>query len=436
MDPLWIGAAGFGVVFVLLFTGQPVAVALGVTGLGGLWLLEDAGFAFAVAKTLPYNALADYAWAVLPMFVLMGALAETGGLTTQLFRAAQAWLSWMRGGLLLAVIAGSAAFSAVSGSTMVNAAVFTRLALPEAVAQGYSRVWTIGAIATAGTLAAMIPPSLTMVLYSLITEQSVGALLLAGVLPGLLNVTLYMIMALGLAWFAPGAAPPRRRFAEADLMSMARALWRVWPMAALMGLVLGGLFGGLFTPSAAGAMGAGGALLLTLTQRKAGGRALARSFREAASLAGSLLAVIVGGLLFSRFLVVTGGAEAFTDAAVSVIATPAGLLLVISVAYLVLGCVMDTASLTIVTLPIFFAMAERFGVDPIWFGVIFVKLIEIAVLTPPVGLNLFAAYSAAGGAVNFRDVVVGALPFLAMDILCLACLVAFPPLATWLPGML
>lgn len=435
MDPLIIGAIAFGAVLCLLFLGIPVALGLGMAGVVGLWLVMGDVFALSIAQTLPFGALSNYTWAVLPMFVLMGNFAAAGGLTDDVFEAAEMWLARLRGGMYLAVIAGSASFAAASGSTIVNAVVFTRLALPRMLARGYSRVLSIGSITAAGTFAAMIPPSLTMVIYAIMTEQSVGGLLLAGVIPGLLSAALYAGMILTIVRVNPGLAP-RTDGMHTALAPRLRALRKTWGMAALVCLVLGGIYTGAFAPSAAGAIGAAGAFVLAVRRKGLHNKWVLNSLTDSANISCSLLAVIVGGLLFSRFLVAAGVIDAITVTVAEHITTRWELLTALCIMYMLLGCVIDTASMMIVTLPFVYPLIRNYGIDPIWFGVVFTKLIEIAVVTPPVGLNLYAAMAAAGKDVTFRDVALGVLPFVCMDAITLVLLLAFPALSTWLPSLM
>jgi tripartite ATP-independent transporter DctM subunit len=297
---------------------------------------------------------------------------------------------------------------------------------------GYSRSFSIGCITAAGTFAAMIPPSLTFVIYAMLTEQSVGKLLIAGIVPGLLSVAAYGLLVAALIRLRPRLAPdPSRQ--PPSLASRIRALKGAWGMALIAVIVLGGLYAGIFPPSGAGAAGAFGAFLLAARKLGLRRKWLTASLTDSASVSCRLFAIILGGLIFSRFLVVSGAVGGLTSAMTGFIQTPVMLIVTLAVLYLLLGCFIDTASMMIVTLPIVFPLISTFDINPIWFGVIFVKLIEIAVITPPVGLNLFAALSAAGGRATYRDVVRGVTPFLAADAAVLALLIAFPRLSTWLP---
>ena len=432
MDPLTIGYASVAALFLLLVLGIPVGVAMGLLGFVGLYAGFGEAFAFGQLTTLPFAVTSNYAWAVLPLFVLMGVMAQESGVTARLFRAADLWLREFRGGLYQAVIVGSAVFAAVSGSTIVNAVVFTRLAYPEMAAAGYAKSLSLGAIAAAGTFAAMIPPSITMVIYAILTEQSVGTLLIAGVIPGMLTAFVYLAGIVVTVRIKPRLAPPVQR--RANLPEKVRSLAYVWPIAALLVLVLGGIYSGLFPPSAAGAVGALGALCLALQQNRWRPHGwLLRALEDAAAISCIIFVILVGGLLFSRMLVVTGVIDGFVDIIVDLAGSPLRFLVIVSLMYIVLGCFLDTASMMVVTLPFVFPAVVDLGIDPVWFGIILVKLIEISVITPPVGINLFAVLGAADGQVSYTQIVNGVLPFLLFELIVLALLIAIPDLATWLP---
>ena len=266
MDPIIVGYAGAGLLFVFLAIGIPVGVAMAAIGISGMILGAGELLTWGQLRVLPFWVVNNYAFAVLPMFVLMGVMAEASGITRDVFYASDLWLRRLRGGLYQAVIVGSAVFAAISGSTIVNAVVFTRIAFPHLLRFGYSKSLSIGAIAGSGSFAAMIPPSLTMVIYAIITEQSVGQLLIAGIIPGLMTAAVYLAGVYGLVRFRPALAPP-----ITETVTM-RERWRsmiyVWPVIILMAIVLGGIYTGLFPPSAAGAAGAFGAFCLAVAKKK------------------------------------------------------------------------------------------------------------------------------------------------------------------------
>ena len=432
MEPLTIGYLGAGLLFVFLAAGIPVAVSMGIIGIGGMLFGAGPLLTMGQLRVLPFWVVNNYAFAVLPMFVLMGVLAETSGITAQVFRAADLWLRRFRGGLYQAVIVGSAVFAAISGSTIVNAVVFTRIAFPQMVKFGYSKGLSIGAIAGAGSFAAMIPPSITMVIYAIMTEQSVGQLLVAGIIPGLITAAVYLTGIVIIVRFKPSLAP------SIDSRVTWRERWQaagqVWPILVLMLLVLGGIYTGLFPPSAAGAAGAFGAFCLAIYRKRGiGGGWLIPALQDAASISCIIFVILIGGLLLSRMLAVVGVIDDMVFQITAIASTPVMFMIMASILYIVLGCFLDTTSMMVVTLPFLFPVVVELNIDPIWFGIVLVKLIEISVVTPPIGINLFAVMGAVGKEASFKDVCIGVIPFIILDLIVLALLIIFPELATWLP---
>jgi C4-dicarboxylate transporter DctM subunit len=432
VEPLAIGYAGAGLLFVFLAMGIPVGVAMGVIGIGGMLLGAGPLLTVGQLRVLPFGVVNNYGFAVLPMFVLMGVLAEASGLTAEVFRAANLWLRRLRGGLYQAVIVGSAVFAAISGSTIVNAVVFTRIAFPEMLKYGYSKSLSIGAIAGAGSFAAMIPPSITMVIYAIMTEQSVGQLLIAGVIPGILTAVVYLGGIWVLVRFRPSLAPTIDE--RVSWRERWQAAGQVWPILFLMLLVLGGIYTGLFPPSAAGAVGAAGAFFLAVTRKRGiRGGWLIPALQDAASISCLIFIILIGGLLLSRMLVVVGVIDDMVAQITAIASTPLRFMILASILYIVLGCFLDTTSMMVVTLPFLFPVVVALNIDPIWFGIVLVKLIEISVVTPPVGINLFAVMGAVAGRADFRHVATGVIPFIFLDLIVLGLLIAYPELATWLP---
>ena len=432
MDFSVIGYLCIGLLFVGLVLGIPVGVALGFSGIVGMLLGPGTDFLAGQLSTLPYAVTANYAYAVLPLFVLMGVLAERSGITEEVFRAADVWLRQFKGGLYQAVIVGSAIFAAISGSTIVNAVVFTRLAFPEMLKYGYSRSLSIGAIAAAGSFAAMIPPSITMVIYAILTEQSVGQLLIAGIIPGLLTAVVYMVGIMIMVRIRPELAPSLGE--PVPMRERIQAIKWLWSVVVLVTLVLGGIYLGVFPPSAAGAMGAFGVFVIFILRLRSRVRdQLVAALLDAATISCIVFAVLIGGLIFSRMLVVLGMIDGIVDVITSITQSPAHFLILASIFYLVLGCFLDTTSMMVVTLPFIYPITQRLGIDPIWFGIVLVKLVEISVITPPVGMNLFAVMSAVDEKTTFRHVARGVMPFIALELMVLGILIAFPSVITWLP---
>jgi tripartite ATP-independent transporter DctM subunit len=331
----------------------------------------------------------------------------------------------------MATTAASAAFAAASGSTVVNATVFTRIALPEMVRFGYHAGFGAGAIAAAGTIAGLIPPSLIIVVYGLLTGVSIGALLMAGIVPGLLTALVYILGIRLAVALRPSLVPTESpRVALRDKVA---SLKGIWPLIPLLTIVLGGIYTGFVSPSSAGTIGAAGALLIALARRRMDGTGFRDSIVQTAMLTAVVFMIIIGGLAYSRFLLITGFMPTLTRMIIEFGVTPFLFIAMVVTLYLVLGMFMETLSMMVITVPFLYPVVETLGIDPIWFGIIVVKLAEIAVITPPVGINLYAVMGASDGLVGTRDVFVGVLPFVFLDLIVLGILLAVPELSVWLP---
>lgn len=432
MSGLEQGGIAFVCLLFLLGVGVPVGVSLAGVAAIGLYLSVGASFLLTTFKTTPYTLASDYTFVVVPMFVLMGAIAGRAGIIGDLYFAAQAMLSRVRGSLFMATILAQAGFAAASGSTLVASGVFTRMALPEMVKFRYDPGVSAGCIAAAGTLAGLIPPSIAMVLFALLTGEPVGALLIAGILPGLLTAGAYMVGIRIFLQFRPEWAPPMTE--KVTWPMRFRALSKVWSVLLLMILVMGGIYSGLFPPSAAGAVGAAGALFIGLSMRRVRANDIWEALLESARITAMIFLIVIGGLIFSRFLLISG----FIGDVRSIVTASelgiAGFLAMTVVMFLLLGMFLDSVSLLVIAVPFLFPISQALGIDAIWFAVIIVKLIEIAAISPPVGLNLYAVLASAGGLVRTGQLFKGVLPFLAIEMVVLALLLAFPIIATFLPA--
>ncbi|WP_332813838.1 TRAP transporter large permease [Ramlibacter sp.] len=434
MDPIFGGALIIVAMLVVAALGVPVALSMAGVGFVGMCLLAGTPFALGTFMTLPYSIASQYAFVVVPMFVLMGAFAATSGLTGELYTAAHRLFSGIRGSLYYTTVLASAGFGAVSGSTVVAGAVFTKVALPEMIRFGYKRSLSAGCIAAAGTFAALIPPSISMVIYGILTGESIGALLMAGVVPGLLTVGAYMLGVKLFMRMRPDWAPTvEKRYSVGDIVSSFRGLWAV---CLLLIIVLGGIYSGLMPPSAAGTAGALGALAICIGRRKLGRAEFADALSQTVSTTASLFLIIIGGLLFSRLLLHMGFIGAITDFVESAKLSPLVFIGFVVLIYLVLGCFVDTVTMMVMTIPFIYPSLEPLGLDPIWFAVLIVKLVEISAITPPVGLNLFAVIGAANGKVSSGEVYSGVTPFILIELVVLSVLVAFPQLSLWLPQLM
>lgn len=432
MSGLEQGGVAFASLLLVLALGVPVGIALSSVAAVGLYLSVGTSFVLTTFKTTPYTLASDYTFVVVPMFVLMGAIAGRAGIIGDLYFAAQSLLSRVRGSLFMATVMAQAGFAAASGSTVVASGVFTRMALPEMLKFGYEPGISAGCIAAAGTLAGLIPPSIAMVLYALLTGEPVGVLLIAGILPGMLTAGAYMF---GIRLFLivrPEWAPEQQD--KVTWPMRVRALSKVWSVLLLMTLVMGGIYSGLFPPSAAGAVGAAGALLIALSMRRIGTDQIWEALLESARITAMIFLIVIGGLVFSRFLLISGF---ISDIRAYITATEMGIIGFLSmtvVLFLLLGMFLDSVSLLVIAVPFLYPISQTLNIDPIWFAVIIVKLIEIAAISPPVGLNLYAVLASADGRVKTGQLFRGVLPFLAIEMIVLALLLAFPIIATFLPA--
>ena len=428
------GLWGFAAMIALLAMGIPVAYAIGAVAIAGIFYAVGPVFLLSTIQSLPYAFASDYNFVVVPLFVLMGALASRAGIISDLYNAAFKLTSHIRGSLMMATVMAQAMFAAISGSTTVAASIFTRMALPEMTRYGYNKGVSAGCVAAAGTLAGLIPPSIAMVLFAILTGEPVGKLLIAGILPGVLTAIGYIVGIRVMLIFKPEWAPMiSERFSLKDKF---KAITNTWAVMVLIGLVLGGIYAGAFPPSAAGAVGAAGALVIALSTRRLPKGALWDSLIESARVSAVLFLIVMAGLLFSRFLLISGFIADLKTFVTTIELTAPMFVAMVIVLFLILGCFVDSVSLMVITLPFLYPISKALGIDGIWFGVLIIKLIEIAAITPPVGLNLFAVMSAAKGELQSRELFAGVIPFLVMEAFLLVLLVAFPAIATYLPALM
>lgn len=428
------GLWGFAAMIGLLALGIPVAYAIGTVAILGILYAVGPVFLLSTIQSLPYAFASDYNFVVVPLFVLMGALASRAGIITDLYQAAFQLTSRVRGSLMMATVMAQAMFAAISGSTTVAANIFTRMALPEMTRYGYNKGVSAGCVAAAGTLAGLIPPSIAMVLYAILTGEPVGKLLIAGILPGILTAVGYIVGIKVMLMVRPEWAPLiTERF---TLKQKFKALTNTWTVVLLIGLVLGGIYAGAFPPSAAGAVGAAGVLVIALSTRRLPKGALWESLIESARVSAVLFLIVMAGLMFSRFLLISGFIGDLKTFVTAVELTTPMFIAMVIVLFLILGCFVDSVSLMVITLPFLYPISKALGIDGIWFGVLVIKLIEIAAITPPVGLNLFAVLSAAKGQLQSRELFMGVIPFLIVEAFILALMIAFPSIATLLPTLM
>jgi tripartite ATP-independent transporter DctM subunit len=430
VSPQEIGFLAIAALLALLALGCPVGLAMIGVGFAGFAAIVGLGPALTVLETGAFETASNYSFTLVPLFLLMGSLVSRAGLSRDLFLAARRFTHGWQGGLALAGVTASAAFSAVSGSSLATASTMTRVAYPEMRAHDYDPRLAAGSLAAGGTLGIMIPPSIALLLYALITEQSVGDMFLAGFLPGFLAFTLYAVCVAVMAriWKPLGEHP------EGDPGSLGLAFRRFLPVAVLFGLVMGGLYGGFFTPTEAGGAGAALALVFALW-RGLRWPDLRAALAETVRISAMIFVILIGAEVFGFLLSVSQISFAMADWIREAGWSPMQLLLAIVLFYVVLGCFMESLAMILLTVPIFFPLVVDAGFDPIWFGVVAVVTVETGLITPPVGMNLFVVRASAAE-LDLRDVIKGVLPFVLTDIVRLAILIAFPPISLWLPRLL
>lgn len=434
LSPAEAGVLVVGLLFASLALGVHIGVALGLCGFIGIYLSVGPDAAFAQLATIPFGTTNSFTLAVIPLFILMGSLATVAAITTDLFRAAYVWLGRLRGGLAMATVMSSAAFGAASGSTIVNAAVFTRMAMPEMTRFGYDVRLSSGCIAAAGTLASLIPPSILMVIYGVITEQSIGKLLIAGIVPGVLTALIYCAGIYAIARWRPAVAPlAKLNFTWGERW---RSLYGVSGILMLFVLVVGGIYGGYFAPTYAGAVGAFGALVIALVKHRLGFGSLIEVLKDAAVTTSVIFIIVVGGILFARFLTYSGLVTMVSEAMLAVGIGKYTYLFGFGLLFLILGMFLEPIAIMVMTLPIMFPVMTAAGFDPIWLGVVSIKLAEISLLTPPVGLNVFVVKSSSPVPLRLGQVFAGVTPFIVLDFLSLGLYVAFPQMLLWLPNLM
>jgi tripartite ATP-independent transporter DctM subunit len=424
-----IGLCGLGAMFVLMVMRMPVGMAMLAVGYFGAMILNGSRSANALLVTETFSAVSNYSLTVVPLFILMGNVASVAGFSRRLYEAAFAWVGWLRGGLASASIVGCAAFAAVSGSSVATAVTIGKVALPEMKRFGYSDALSTGAIAAGGTLGFLIPPSTGFVIYAILTEESIGQLFMAGVLPGLLLTALFMATVALVTMRDPAAGAP------GELVPFGKrfvALLRALPLIAVIIISIGGIYLGVFTPVEAAGIGAGLVILMALAAGKLKWDQFTGAVGDTVRTTAMLYLIVIGASILNPFLALTHLPATLGEKMTSAGLGPYGILLLIIVAYLVLGMFMDGLAMLVVTIPIFFPIVTGLGFDPIWFGVIAVILVEMGMITPPVGLNVFVVKSVAGD-VPMTTIFKGVLPFWFAMAACLLAIVVFPQIALVIP---
>lgn len=432
MGPLEIGFIGVAALFAAILVGVNVMVALGMVGAIGLTAVVGFNAATSMLSTVFYETTHSFHFSVIPLFLLMGYFAMRAGLGEDLFDAANKWFGGLPGGLAISTTLGAAAFGAASGSSIGTATVFTKLALPQMLDRGYDKRMASASIAIAGTLAVMIPPSAVMVIFGILTDSSIGALLIAGVIPGIVFAALLCGATLITVFRHPEYAP--RSTEKFTLGEKLYSIRLAGPLVLVIASIIMGLYMGVFTPTEAGGMGAAVTLLLAvIRQRGFKTLGLLAILRETVKTSAMIFAIIICALIFSRFLALSGVANTLGDYLTGLDVNRWVIVLMIMAIYLIFGMMMDAPALLAITLPITHPVMMKLGFDPIWFGVFVVLLVEIGAVTPPVGVNCFVVQASSEGRVELEHVFSGLIPYVLAGFVMLFLLCLFPQMALYLP---
>ncbi|MCT8973533.1 TRAP transporter large permease [Microbaculum marinisediminis] len=423
---------GFGALFVVVFLGVPLGFALLLVGLIGFAALRGIGPALAMSGQQIVDFSTNYGFSVLPLFILMGTFIHRAQLSEDLYDAAHVFLGRRRGGLAMATIAACGAFAAVSGSSLATAATMSKVAVPPMRRYGYDDRLATGSVAAGGTLGILIPPSVPLVIYGILTETDIGKLFIAGVLPGLLLILAYFAAIWLTVLFRPAMGP---RAESADMAERLQALKRVWAVLALFVLVLGGIYLGVFTPTEAAGIGATGALLFAIARRRLNWSEFIGAMVEAAVMTGMIFLVVFGAMVFANFINLAGLTRAIVAHLQGESMSATTVVIMICVVYLVLGCVFDSMAMLLLTVPVFAAVLQPLGVDLIWFGIVTIVAIEIGLITPPIGMNVFIVRTVVTD-VKAKQIFVGVAPFVVASLVALATLIYWPSITLTLPGLM
>ncbi len=429
MSPISIGIIGFVVLFGLLALGMPIGFAMALVGFVAYGFIVNWQASLSQLATVPYSTIASYTLSIIPLFLLMGEFAFRSGIVTRGYQAISKWFGHLHGGIGIATILSCAAFAAVSSSSLAAASMMTSISYPEMKRYRYNPSLSLGAIAAGGTLGILIPPSNVLVVYALFADQSVGQMLMAGILPGILITLLFVAYIYIRTRITPKEGPPGTKYSWSERL---RAIRGVVPLLFLAIFVLGGLWGGIFTPNEAAGVGAAGALIIGVAMRSMNGIKIFSALSSTMGTSIMLFFIIAGAMIFNYFIVASGIPAELANFINNLEIPRLGVLIAILFAYVILGCIMDSFAMTVLTLPIFIPVLSNLGYDLVWFGILYVVVVEMGLITPPIGMNVFII----GGMVTevpMYTIFRGIVPFCLMMIVCIIILITVPDIATILP---
>jgi tripartite ATP-independent transporter DctM subunit len=423
---------GFLAVFAMAFLRIPLALAMAIAGIVGLGLMRGWQPAFASTSQVIFETGFHYVLSVIPLFILMGNLVARAGMARELYAAANAFVGHRKGGLAMASVIASGGFGCICGSSIATAATMTRVAYPEMKRHGYKDTLATGAIASGGTLGILIPPSTILVIYGIITETDIGKLFVAGILPGLVAIICLCVAVMYITWRDPAAGPRAKKFTWPERFAAVRSIWGV---GLLFALVIGGIYGGVFTATEGAGVGAAGAFFFALARGVLTPRVLLDILVESTRTTAMLFTILIGAMIFTSFVNFTSMPGDLRDFLLQFSPHPIMVVVVMMAIYVALGLVMEELSMVLLTIPVFFPVITGLGFDPVWFGILIVTIVEIGMISPPVGMNLFVM-NALLPLVKLKTIFQGVWPFVMADIVRLGILIAFPAISLWLPSLM
>ncbi len=431
MSPEWVGIIGILIMLFFLAAGMWVGLAMGVVGFIGVVYIRSMKEALMMAGGIPYQNIAFYPISVLPLFVLMGLIVSKANIGEDLYHSVYKFVGHMRGGLASATVFACAFISAITGMTTTGILVMSKVSMPEMKKYGYDDSLAAGSIASSATMGILIPPSISFVMYGILTEQPIGKLFIAGIIPGILQAVFYMAIIYFMCLFNPDMGPPGPK---TNLKEKIVSLKKIWPMVLLFLSVIGGIYGGIFTPTEAGAIGAFGSIVIAVIMGRLSIKEFIDSLRQTTVLTGMSLLMLVGTFMFMYFMAVSRLPFAVGEWVVGLNLPRIIIMIAIIIMYIVLGGPLPELPLVMLSIPIIFPVVLLLGFDPIWFGVIIVRMLEMGSISPPVGQNIFIMSGVTG--VPMKTIYRGVMPFIYADILHVALLVAFPALSLFLPNLM
>lgn len=431
MSPNLVGIFGIGVLIVLIFARMQIGIAMALVGFGGFAYIVGFEPALGLLKTVPYTTFANQGLSVIPLFILMGSFAFAAGMSEDLYRTVHKIFGHFKGGLAMATVAACACFAAISGSSLATAATLGKVAMPEMRKYNYDPALATGSIAAGGSIGILIPPSVILIIYGIITEQSIGKLFLAGFIPGVLEAVFYIFTIMILCRRRPELGPPGPR---ATLNEKLLALAKTWEVMVLFVVVIGGIYLGVFTPTEAAGVGAFGTFCFAVMRRKMNWETLKTSLLSTTSTTGMLFLIVLGAMILGYFFSVSRLPFELASWVGGLPVNRYVVLILILVVVLLLGCIMDSMAIVLLTVPVFYPMILQLGFDPIWFGIIVVRVTEMGLITPPVGLNVYVIQGITGE--DMGTIFKGVAPFILADICEIILLIALPQITLFLPNLM